>query len=196
MKHGVTLLAVAVLAAAGCSLGRPSRPVDWFSAEPRPDASAEGAPGSVALAGAPAVRLRRVEAAAHLGERIVWSDGEVRYGFREFLRWTEPPVAWLGRALDRELYEVRGLARHEGSTTAALDVELVAFEEVVGDEPSVRVAVVARVTGPDYASLLDRTFEEGASVTERGPEHVARALSACLASVVARTADAVEDSLR
>lgn len=139
----------------------------------------------------PQLRLRHVDAAAHLGERMVWRSSEVEYGFYETRRWTDSPAAMLEEALSRELFETRGLRRTQSALATALDVELRAFEEWTGDEAAARVAVVARLFDADGAALLERTFEASIAIERDDPAAVARAMSRALGEVVRTVASEV-----
>ena len=130
------------------------------------------------------LRLRRVEAAAHLRERMVWRASEVEYGFYETRRWTELPGTWLEAALGRELFETRGLVRDEGLAVPVLDVVLTHFEERTGAPPSVQSAIVVRLFSPEGAALLERTFEASLPLEGSAPEEVAGALARSLQEVV------------
>jgi len=132
----------------------------------------------------PHLRLRTVEAAAHLRERMVWRSSEVEYGFYETRRWTELPGAWLAAALGRELFEARGLVRDEGLAAPVLDVVLTHFEERTGSPRSAQAALVARLFSPAGVALLERTFEAGVPLEGKAPEEVAQALSRALQEVV------------
>jgi len=179
------LAAFAALAA--CFSPEPPLPVRYF--EPRLPASA----GDAAPAG-PVVRLRRVRAASHLKDRMVRRLSDLEYGFSELDRWAEPPVAYLQRALENELFQTEGLRRSDSSLAASLDVELLAFEEEAGGD-SVRAAVRVSLTGTDQLSLLDRTFEARRPLGEGEPGTVAAALGDALGEVVHDLAAAVHAAL-
>lgn len=139
----------------------------------------------------PVLRLRHVDAAAHLRERMVWRSSEVEYGFYETRRWTELPGAMLEQALARELFETRGLRRTESALANSLDVELVAFEEWTGAEPAAHVAVVARLSDVEGTSRFERTFEASIAIERDDPAAVARAMSRALGEVVRAVASEV-----
>ena len=118
---------IALLLLAACALTSKSAPreVRYFSPE-RADQQLAPAP-----AGAHArLRLGRVVAGAHLRLAIVHRESAVELAPYETLRWTEPPDAYVRRALVRALYDARGLEQAVGGDAPTLDVELVAFEEV------------------------------------------------------------------
>jgi cholesterol transport system auxiliary component len=119
------------LALAGCALTRnaPPREVSYFSPEPAPAVVVS----RIALAqpDAPRLRLGRIERGDHLRYRIVrrWSDVELRLYERR--RWTERPDEYVRRALLDGLFGSGRLAQDVTGSGPMLDVELIAFEEVL-----------------------------------------------------------------
>src|SRR5687767_15244825 len=82
------------------------------------------------------LRLREVTAAAHLHERMVWAEPDGEYGFYEGARWTEPPSAYVETAVTQALFEQGRFRRQSGADAPILDVHLMAFEEIVGEDGS------------------------------------------------------------
>jgi cholesterol transport system auxiliary component len=166
----------------GCALLTKSSPIvpRYFTPE-----LAEVAPAPL-LGDAPRfeVRLGRVAGGSYLKERMAYRDSGHEFGFREAERWTERPEAYLERALERSLFEERGLRRSLSGTAATLTAELIEFEELTSAAPSVRLRV-------RYALHDERTvFFERSFTVERplapGPE----------ASRPARVAAGLGDALR
>lgn len=188
------------LATSSCfSLGGEPPRLRFFSVEV---ASADTA----VVTGAQELRLRRVLAAGHLRERFVWSSSEVERGFYDYRRWTEPPAAFLERLLVHELYEIRGLRRSESLQASTLDATLVALEEDLGPEPTARARLLIHVTGPDGASLLDRTLdvrvpiarpevEAGGKEPSSDPAALAAALAEALRGAVSQAGEACAEAL-
>ena len=168
--------------------------IRYFSVdEDRATAAASAVEASAAEPGA--LRLRTVRAAGHLGDRIVWRISPVEYGFYELRRWTESPVAYVTRALEFELFEVRALRSVESGAASVLEVELVAFEEVLEPGHAARVAVVVQLRGRDGRALVLRTFEEQRPVVSDDPADLARVMSAAMTAIVNRIAEAVQDAV-
>jgi cholesterol transport system auxiliary component len=86
------------------------------------------------------LRLGRITAASHLGERIVFRDSKYELNFYEGRRWSEEPEAFLRRALAQSLFEEHGLRRIISGTGPTLDVELTEFAELKRSPPVARVA--------------------------------------------------------
>jgi cholesterol transport system auxiliary component len=110
------------------------------------------------------LRLGRVEGVSHLRERMVvrTAGGEVVYD--EARSWTERPEVFLRQALERDLFEERGLVEVRSGRAITLDVELLAFEEVA--QPH-QVRLRARVRlADDRIGLLDETVTVERPVVE------------------------------
>ena len=168
------------------------QPIRYFSAEVTPVEAALATEPGTPEGGA--LRLRYVEAAGHLKERIVWRASDVEYGFYELRRWTEAPAVWLERALAHALFQARGFERTEAAAAPALDIELVAFEEYLGDAHEAHVAVELRLSESGGAALLEKRIERRVPIADVEPTSVARAVREGLAGVVAEVARAVASS--
>jgi len=185
MRRTLTLAAAPSLFLGAClATGQPA-PVRYFSGEAATPTGARVAPGAERL------RVRDVRAAGHLKERMARRLSDVEVEFRELERWTEPPLAYLERALLEELFERGGLRRSEARDAPALDVALVAFDEVAGPGPSVHVAFALRLTGADGDSLYDRTVERRLPLDEPGAAGVAHSLSLALRHAAAQAAEEI-----
>lgn len=166
-------------------------------AEPRyytPLAPDSAAPAEVRVsADAPLLRLRRVRAAAHLRERIVWRRSETELGFHDLARWTQPPADLVEQWLARELFERCGLRRALGGANPLLQVDVLAFDEVLEPERAARVELAARLSDARGAALLERTYRVQRPLDGRDSGALARAMGAALGDAIARLgADAVE----
>ena len=180
---------VVALALPGCALLGKSEPLVPRYFTPEYAASAPAAPAVPALR----LRLGRVEGRASLRERMAsrLADREVRYA--EDRRWTERPEVYLRRALARTLFEERGLVEAQIGRALTLDVELIAFEEVV---PLRLARLEARlVLRDDRVALLEETITAeqpiAAAVGDDVAPAVVEALSQALQAGVARMADRV-----
>jgi uncharacterized lipoprotein YmbA len=184
-----------VLATAGCALLGKNEPltVSYYSpalvAEP---AGASPPPAASPSPGAP-LHLRVVDSGDHLGPLLVYRTSDVAYGFYETRRWTEEPSVYLRRLLERALFEEGGRRRAPPSRAPTLEVELTAFEEVTGEPPTARVALVVGLTDEEGQGLAQRTIEVTRVADGDDPEEVVTALALALREAVdevVRVADA------
>ena len=115
----------------------------FFSPEPAAaQASASASVAAPARSGPPlALRLGQVEAASYVEERFAYRLEPTELAYYEDRRWTEPPERYLRRALERELFQERGIRRTVSGPGSTLDVELTAFEELRGAPARVRLAL-------------------------------------------------------
>ena len=173
--------AASVLLAACLGTGSAAS-IRYYSGEAAPSDEARATSGSHRLA------MRDVRSAGHLRERMARRVGDVEVTFRELDRWTETPVAYLERALYEELFELHGLQRSEAREAPTLDVELIAFEQVLD---GVRAAFSMRLTGPDGHSLYDRTIDRSFPLDERTPTGVALSLSIALRYAASQAAEEI-----
>ncbi len=130
------------------------------------------------------LQLGQVSSASHLDERIAYRLSGAEVGFYDDRRWTEIPEAYLRRALERELFEQRGLQRIVTGSAPTLDVELTAFEELRGKPTKARVTLSFSVHD-ERRSLLERSINVEREVTEQAGADPAARLAATLASTLA-----------
>ncbi|MGE5180753.1 MAG: ABC-type transport auxiliary lipoprotein family protein [Acidobacteriota bacterium] len=174
---------------AGCALTSKSAPIElrYFTPLPPAPAAHPVVPG-VAHA---RLRLGRITPSAHLRYPIVHRDSPVELAPYETLRWSEPPDAYVRRALGRALFEARPIDQAIGGAAPTLDVEVVAFEEV-RHEARHSGRVELRYVLHDERAVLAR----GVVAIERdaaGPaiEQVVAAISSALDAAVTQLADRV-----
>jgi len=129
------------------------------------------------------LRLGAVTSAAHLDDRIAYRVGRSEMGFYEDQRWTENPEAYLRRALERDLFEERGLARIVTGTAPILDVELTAFEELRGKPTRARVTLTFMLRD-DRRSFAGRTLELERTVTTQAGSDAAEQLAGTLSDAL------------
>lgn len=127
-----TLAAAALLSlltfAPGCALTSKSKPLDfhYFVLE------ADGPTlTSAAVAAPPKLGLGHVTSSDFLRNPIVFRTSSHEVGTYETQRWTEYPETYLRRALVHSLFETGAFVEGLGSRGPIVDVELVAFEEVI-----------------------------------------------------------------
>jgi len=188
-------LAVSSCLMTGCALLSKAEPLSprYFSPEPSVEPAGDRAPPVRAD-----LRLGNVDAAAYLDERIAYRPSETELGYFEDQRWTEPPAAYLRRALTQELFERRGLSRIVGGAAPTLDAELVSFEEL--REGARRARVSLRFTLRDerralleHTLVVERPIAPGDDAAARG---LTLALSKALEDAVAQVADQVVGELQ
>ena len=187
-------LALVWLSVAACALTSRSAPRElrYFSPEAAPPAAA---PRTAAPGGRPTLRLGRIWPAADLRYEIVHRDSPVEVAPYETLRWTEPPDAYVRRALVRALFETHAIDQVVGGPSPTLDVEVVSFEETVrGARHGGRVEL--RYELHDEARVLAR----GTVAIERaatGPqiEAVVAAIGAAMNAATAQLADRIDDEI-
>lgn len=135
------------------------------------------------------VRVGRIGAAEHLGERMVWRRFGVEYGFTELERWTEQPAAWLQRALSRALLDTHGLPAGRGAGDLVVELELYAFERDL-DANAARVGFTLLVSNGREVVLED-TFHVVEPLARDGARGFAEAARGALARAVDEAATAV-----
>ncbi len=165
----------------------------YFSPEQASKTSATAAPAPLEL------RLGQVASASHLDERISFRLSGSEVGFYEDRRWTELPETYLRRALERELFEQRGLQRIVAGAAPTLDVELTAFEELRGKPLKARVTLIFSLRD-ERRSLLERSLELEREVTQQAgtdpAQRLAATLSMALADAVATVGAQVVEQLQ
>jgi cholesterol transport system auxiliary component len=196
MNRGVAVaIALSGASLAGCALTSKSEALmsRYFS----PERSRRMPPR--AHAGEPALELRlgRVRAGSHLGERIVYHQAPNELGFYEDRRWTEPPEEYLRRSLARTLFEERRLRHVVTGPAPTLEVELSAFEEIRSSPKVARVRVTARLLDERVARLEETiTFDQRVDSGGSDDAHAfAGAMGGALDATVAAIADRVIEQL-
>lgn len=179
----VRALVPCLLALSGCALLGKNEPLELSYYSPVLVAASAAAPPAAPPDGGP-LNLRMVEAGDHLGELMVYRTSKVEYGFYEARRWTERPSNYLRRALERALFEEGGRRHSSSSRAPTLEVELTAFEEVVGPRPAGRVALVLTLRDGEGRGLVQRTIEVTRAADGDDPEAVVTALGLALREAV------------
>jgi uncharacterized lipoprotein YmbA len=145
------------------------------------------------------LRLGQVSSASHLDERMAYRVGGTEMGFYEDQRWTENPEAYLRRALERDLFEERGLSRMVTGSAPILDIELTAFEELRGQPTQARVAITFSLRDERRSfgeRSLDLTRPVVAKAGADAAQRLAETLSQTLDQAVRQVGDEVVRSLR
>lgn len=184
------LLLLFCLATTGClsalGAGDPT-PIRFYSAAPVAEKATTVTVGQV-------LRMRRVTAAVHLRERIVWRADDVEYGFYESRRWTELPTAWVEAALASELAGAHGIGRTERAGALTLDVNVIGFEEVLSPHEA-RVALDLHLESSGGDTLLAVRIEQRVPIGRDDGGEVARAMRQALQATVTQAAAAIAAAL-
>lgn len=120
------MLLVLLLLFSGCALTSKATPVDFRYFSPENAQTREPSPASDRVP----LRLGRISSSGTLRTRIVHRDSAWELGTYETLRWTDNPEVYVRRSLSRALFEDRAFAQVVGGPAPALDVEVIAFEEL------------------------------------------------------------------
>ncbi len=164
----------------GCALTSKADVISprYFSAEPSHAAPPERSAQAFEL------RLGQVSSASHLDERVAYRVGGSEMGFYEDRRWTEIPEAYLRRALERDLFEERGLSRIVAGEAPTLDVELTAFEELRGSPIRAHVTLTFSLRD-ERRSVIERTLDLEQPVASRSGADPAQSLAETLTATLA-----------
>lgn len=189
---GRIAVSLAIFCSVACLSAKESHHPRHFSAWPH---AARTGRAEAATANAPALRLRRLSSAGHLGERMSWRRDGNEFGFYELQRWTESPVAYVSRALDDHLFARPDVMRSESASAAALDVELLAFEEVLGAGHAIEVALHVELI-VERNTMLDRVFSRRIPLERSKPLMLAQATEEALRVIVLEIGEAVAVELQ
>jgi len=142
----------------GCALTSRSTPMQirYFSPspaastrQPTPPLHASTAPAPRDL---PRVRIGSVTPSDHLREDIARRTSPFELELYSTLRWTEAPETYVQRALAEAMFDDRALAEAVSGAAVTLDVDVLAFEEVVTPRRGGRVELKYRLV--DERSVL------------------------------------------
>ena len=190
MRMAVVTLATVALASAGCALLGKNDPVvpRYFTPQYESDGK-KAAPH-------PELRLRlgRVSAWAHLRERMVVRSSPQELSYLEDRRWTERPEVYLKAALERSLFEERGLVEALSGSAPTLEVELAAFEELPKHQVRLQALMLLH---DDRSGRMEETLTVEEAVA-KGPDAdvaVVEALSRALHRGVDQISDRVVEKL-
>lgn len=178
-------LVAAAVVFAGCVFRDPPPP--RYFAPPSALTAADDPPATPARPTI-TVRLRRLHAANYLGQQITWRVSDVERGLYEQRRWTEFPSRYVERAMVQALDRTPGVRRVESGHVPTLDLDLIAFDEILAPAHEADVEVVAALRDPDQAAVFDRAFTARRSIPDAEPASVARAMGAALDDVVQQIA--------
>ena len=177
-----------VLLLAGCALVSKSKPIDvhYFS----PTAPTQTVTASSTSVSRGRLRLARVIASSHLRYRIVQRESAVELSLYDTRRWSETPERYVRRSLERALFEVRDLDEATGGSAVALDVDVLAFEEV--RRPAHRGRVQLRYRLRDDRDVVATGVITAERDVRAAPfDAVVEAIGGALDDATSRLADAV-----
>jgi cholesterol transport system auxiliary component len=127
-----------------------------------------------------------------LDERICFRKNSAELGFYSDRRWTEIPEEYMRRALERELFERRGVQRVIVGTAPTLDVEVTAFEELRSGSTQARLALRLSLRNEGLA-LLEDSVEIVQPVEGESHADAEQALTMAFAAALAEAAQTVAD---
>jgi cholesterol transport system auxiliary component len=136
------------------------------------------------------VRLGRVTADAYLKNRIMRRDSAYEITYYDERMWTEKPETYVRRALSRALFDERGARQVISGIATTLDVDVVAFEEVMKPAHVGRVEL-SYTLYDDRIVLLSRTVEVERPIAEAKGEAAADAVVEALAGAMSAAVDQV-----
>lgn len=186
---GRVLVVVALVGLAGCLFRTAEAPRFYRPASVTLDAADDD---NAPAPGVP-VRVQSVRSAPFLRERMVWRASGVEYGFYEQRRWSELPTRYVRRALGTALDDTPGVHRGDATATARLDIEILAFDEVLAAHHAQVVLAVKLRNGAE--TKLERTFTAETPITGDDGAAVAEAMGRALDAVVNEVATAAAHTL-
>ncbi len=162
-------------------------PAPHYFAPPSALGSADDPPPNPAAPGTP-VRLMPVRTAGYLGEQIAWRVSDVERGLYEERRWTEFPSRYVERAMVQAIDRTPGIQRVVSGRVATLDLELVAFDEILAPTHEAGVEIVAALQSPGGSAIFQRDFRAQRPIADAQPGSAARAMGLALDDVVVQIA--------
>jgi len=145
------------------------------------------------------LRLGRVNAASYIRDKTVVRSSPYEVGYYEGRRWTEKPESYVRRALARALFDRRGVRQITYGAGTTLDVDLIAFEEVLKPEHVGRVELTYSLSDDRVVRLSRSITVERAVPDAKGDaaaDAVVQALSRALIDSVDILADKTAAELR
>lgn len=193
----VAVTSAAALAFAGCLFRAAEPPRFYRPASATLDDDADDAVAAPAPAHALPIRLHSVRSAPFIREKVVWRASDVEYGLYDQRRWFELPSRYVRRVLVATLRDTPGLRLVDDLDAPRLDVEVLAFDEVLSPRHEATVALAVRLRHRTRTTL-DRTFSAAVPIDGEGGAAMAqamgRALDEAAAAVAAGTAAALSPS--
>jgi ABC-type uncharacterized transport system auxiliary subunit len=165
-------------------------PAPHYFAPPSALDAADDPPLNSATLATP-VRLLPVRTASYLGEQIAWRVSDVERGLYEERRWTEFPSRYVERAMALALDHTAGIRRVDSGQVATLNLELIAFDEILAPTHEAGVEIVASLRSPDRVPIFQHDFRSQRPIADAQPSSAARAMGLALDDAVTQVAAAV-----
>jgi ABC-type uncharacterized transport system auxiliary subunit len=153
-----------------------------LAAEPE---AGEIAPAATAVP----IRLHGVRSAPFLRERVVWRASAVEYGLYEQRRWFELPSRYVRRALRSALEAEPGLRLSDDVQAARLEVEVLAFDEVLSPSHEAHVTLAATLRR-GTERRFERAFSSRVAIAAVEGSAMAEAMGKALDDAVRKIAAA------
>jgi len=192
MTAARALLVVAAIVGLGGCLFRTAEPPRFYRPASITLDAADDDDAPPAATGV-AVRVKSVRSAPFLRERMVWRASGVEYGLYEQRRWFELPSRYVRRALGTALDDTPGVRLGDATAPARLDVEILAFDEVLTAHHAHVVLAVKLRNGAE--TRLERTFAAEVPIAGDDGTAVAQAMGRALDQVVKEVASAAARTL-
>lgn len=181
------------VAATGCAaLFQKSEPltVRYYAPEER-----SGRFATQGVSSGASVRLGRVAAAAHLDARMLRRSKQT-LTYQDAARWSENPARFVERGLAHALFEERGIPQAISGRALTLEADLIAFEELQSDPPSVRVSITWTLHDERTSRIRETvSAERELSAGDTSPSAVAVGLSHALDECIDRIATRTQQAL-
>jgi cholesterol transport system auxiliary component len=197
MKAMNVACVVMALLGTGCALLNKSEPIvpRYFN----PEVADRSVPRVVASGTGLELRIGRVNADTYITDRLVHRDSAYEIGYYDDRVWTEKPEAYVRRALTRALFDARGVRQRLSGVGTTLDVDVVAFEEVLAPVHVARVELSYEVYDDRVVRLARSVVVERPIALAKGSaeaKEAVQALSEALVVAVDAVADAATGELR
>jgi ABC-type uncharacterized transport system auxiliary subunit len=178
--------------ASACALLSKSEPnvPRYFS----PETSVAPAAGTAsAQASGLELRLGVVKADGYIQDKIVHRDSAYEVGYYDERLWTDKPEAYVRRALARDLFDRRGVREVVSGVGTTLDVDVVAFEEVMAPQHVGRIEL-NYVLYDDRIVRLSRSITVERPIAEKKGDAMAGAAVEAMAEALSAAVDGVADA--
>ncbi len=194
MRRGSAILGtLASVLLAGCLFRTADAPRFYRPASAILADAGEEAETAPATTGVP-IRLHGVRSAPFLRERIVWRASAVEYGLYEQRRWFELPSRYVKRALTSALQTEPGLRLSDDGDAARLEVEILAFDEILTPTHEAAVTLAATLRqGTD--KRFDRSFSARVAIADTDGATMAAAMGQALDEAVHKVVKAAAKAL-
>jgi cholesterol transport system auxiliary component len=139
------------------------------------------------------LRLGVVKAEGYIQDKIVHRDSTYEVGYYEERLWTDKPEAYVRRALARALFDRRAVREVVSGVGTTLDVDVVAFEEVMAPRHVGRIALTY-VLYDDRVVRLSRSITVERPIAEKKGDATAGAAVEAMAEALSIAVESVADA--